>query len=87
MSRPKIVPITHTPVDVDEAIMRADYILKLKRIRDELVELRQDDYLYSPNLSVEDTHRIEEHTADAQKSLEAAICYVRPAIPKWEDEA
>ena len=71
-------------VDVDEAVMRAEFILKAKRLRDSLNELLDEEYLYSPNLSVSDTRRVGEHFRDAVKSLESGICYVRPDMPQPE---
>lgn len=84
--RAPIIPITHTPVDEDEAMMRADFIARARKVREDVKALLDDEYLFSPNLSLEDTQRISSHLRDVIRSIEAGICYVRPAIPKWEDK-
>ena len=78
----KIVPITHTH-DEAEALMRVKFSARARQIREDIKNLLDAEYLYSPNLSVDDTRRIGEHFRDAIKSLESGMCYIRPEHPTF----
>lgn len=66
-------------IDIDEAIMRVDYILTVQRVSREIQRLYDDEYLCSPNLSIEDTKAISENLIDARKCLANAMAHIRPA--------
>lgn len=74
----KVVPIRRVAVDMSEALMRAEYILALKKVRDELRELRDSEYLYSPNLAVKNVQQINDHLSGAICSIVKAVSWVQP---------
>lgn len=83
----KVVPITHSPIDEDEALMRAEFIAKVRKVREDIKALLDEEYLFSPNLALEDVQRMNTHFSDAVVSMEAGCCYARPAVPKFGTES
>jgi hypothetical protein len=77
MKTTKITPIRKLSVDQNEALLRAEYILKLKKIRDEIKELRDHDYLYSPNLPLTNVRQIDEHLGGACSSIAKAVSWTQ----------
>lgn len=67
--------------DEAEAVMRAEYILALRKVRDELRELRDHEFLFTNSVAVKNVQQIHDHLSGAISSIAKAVSWItRPKI-------